>query len=827
MKKFLALVLALVMTMSLVTISAGAEDFTDADKVTYAEAVDVMTAAGVVGGYADGSFNPTAGLTRGAAAKIICNMLLGPTTAEALTANEAPFSDVAVDNVFAGYIAYCVNEGIISGYADGTFKPAAPLTGYAFMKMLLGALGYDADIEGYVGSNWSIQVAKRALNIGLDDGLVGSFVGSKALTREEACLYAFNALNTCMVKYNNKSVISVGDITITQNTEATKVTDDGIGGDATTNHLFREEYFTKLVAGTANDEVFGRPSTSWKYDGKKVGTYAKAPILTYTDEVKEKDLFVDLGVDGYTGASSKYVLITKATEDGVGAFTASYNATTEAYTVTAGAWDATNSNNSAVIAKGDKSVIAGTGVGTTTEVYETTKDNEFVVVFVNEFIGKVTSITKANDAKDEGRKINMTVAGLSGTKSFETDEFAKGDYVLVTAAAGTVKSVEAVEVLENVAVTAYTTSKVTIDGVEYKYSNRADTIADKGAYNMSAGNTYTFYLDSNGNVIKGEVYTASNSDYYRVVAKSAEKTDSFGQNAYHIYKVVDAQGAVSEVKMMVATGTVSSPSWVTMAADDDNDGYMKLTGLSSYNTAAPETAGVKAGTAITEFVKTAATVGGIAVNNNTVFVLKVDTNKYESVTGLKNMDSYDSISTTPVAVMKDDVAVVVYMDVSAGTTSTTTDDLVYVVSASATTSYDATNKCTVYTYKAIVDGELTTIATKIAPASMSIGLKKITSTSDGYVSTLSNITTTGVYVVQATTGADKVTFEGGVVIVDGTAYVVAEDVMVYTVDADDAFVADAGIDAVTGDAVNGTFYLIKESTSDATIATIYFDGTVA
>ena len=127
MKKFLALVLALVMTMSLVTISAGAEDFTDAADVTYEEAVDVMTAVGVVGGYADGSFNPTAGLTRGAAAKIICNMILGPTTAEALVANEAPFSDVAVDNVFAGYIAYCVNEGIISGYADGTFKPAAQI----------------------------------------------------------------------------------------------------------------------------------------------------------------------------------------------------------------------------------------------------------------------------------------------------------------------------------------------------------------------------------------------------------------------------------------------------------------------------------------------------------------------------------------------------------------------------------------------------------------------------------------------------------------------------------------------------------------------------
>ena len=58
--------------------------------------------------------------------------------------------------------------GIISGYADGTFKPANSLTGYAFMKMLLGALGYKAEQEGYTGANWSIQVAKRALNVGLN-----------------------------------------------------------------------------------------------------------------------------------------------------------------------------------------------------------------------------------------------------------------------------------------------------------------------------------------------------------------------------------------------------------------------------------------------------------------------------------------------------------------------------------------------------------------------------------------------------------------------------------------------------------------------------------
>ena len=56
MKKFLSLVLALVMTMSLVTISAGAKDFSDADAINYDEAVEVLTAIGVVDGYTDGTF---------------------------------------------------------------------------------------------------------------------------------------------------------------------------------------------------------------------------------------------------------------------------------------------------------------------------------------------------------------------------------------------------------------------------------------------------------------------------------------------------------------------------------------------------------------------------------------------------------------------------------------------------------------------------------------------------------------------------------------------------------------------------------------------------
>ena len=50
-----------------------------------------MSAVKVIDGYADGAFNPTTTLTRGAAAKIICNLILGPTTASALVADAAPY----------------------------------------------------------------------------------------------------------------------------------------------------------------------------------------------------------------------------------------------------------------------------------------------------------------------------------------------------------------------------------------------------------------------------------------------------------------------------------------------------------------------------------------------------------------------------------------------------------------------------------------------------------------------------------------------------------------------------------------------------------------
>ena len=154
MKKLLALVLALVMTMSLVTISNAA--FKDANSIDYKEAVEVMNKVGVLIGDEKGNFNAKDTLTRGQAAKIVAYLDLGGKTADAIKVSGAVFTDVKATDWFAGYVEYCAGAGYVAGMGDKTFAPNEKVTGVQFAKMLLCALGYKAEVEGYTGSDYTV-----------------------------------------------------------------------------------------------------------------------------------------------------------------------------------------------------------------------------------------------------------------------------------------------------------------------------------------------------------------------------------------------------------------------------------------------------------------------------------------------------------------------------------------------------------------------------------------------------------------------------------------------------------------------------------------------
>ena len=303
MKKLLALVLALVMSMSLVTISNAA--FKDADKIDYKEAVDVMNAVGVFVGDEKGNFNAKENLTREQAAKIIAYLELGSKAADAL-AGGATFTDVASTRWSAGFVGYCAQAGVVNGVGNSKFDPAGQLTALQFGKMLLVELGYDAKAEGMVGTDWAINTSKLMAKAKLMDKIDGSV--NQVLTREKAAQMTLNALKAPTVEYTTKgSSISVNGAEINLGaSEPTYVTNtiakqQTISDATLTNNggytiELGEKLYTKLKLSSGAMDDFGRPIHIWTNDTKKIGEYAEDEDAKYTDSVKLGTIYADLGL---------------------------------------------------------------------------------------------------------------------------------------------------------------------------------------------------------------------------------------------------------------------------------------------------------------------------------------------------------------------------------------------------------------------------------------------------------------------------------------------------------------------------------------------------
>ena len=640
MKKFLSLVLALVMTMSLVTVSAGAKDFTDDSEITYKEAVDVISALGVVDGYSGGDFRPDDVLTRGAAAKIICNLILGPTTASALNAGTAPFKDVPVTNTFAGYITYCSQQGIISGYADGTFRPTGTLSGNAFMKMLLGALGYDSSIEGYTGPNWTVSVIKQAVGIGLDDGN-DEFVGSKAVTRQEAALYAFNMLQATMVEYDQQNTIVVGDITInTTSSRKDVVNNDKNESISEDNKMqFAERYFDDLKLSDGTDD-FARPANVWRLKAEKIGTYAKEADASYTAKVAVDDIYADLDLG--SSVDKKDVTVY---EDG-----------------------AELKDKAVDITKNDDTEFGANGV--LTEVFYDDDDDTVVITMVNTYVGTINRSVAAKGNKDAYVEIaveDVKPDGANGVEDFETAETFEDDaYVLYTysQSADEVKSVALAEEVTGTVTRAENSVKdedvkkaLTIGGTKY---NASKMIAGEDIGNVSVDEEYTVYLDAYGYMI----YVEQNDEIgdYALLVDTQDKSNFSSNRALLVFadgteKVVDTTENYSNGKDKITNATI-----VTYRVDEDGDYTLKPVdskkvyetdsnnevnfgdGSSAYTDGVTDFSMIndKAGITLTRGTT-------VTSNSSTVFVVYDDSNDdYSVYTGIKNAPTISASSSAKV-----------------------------------------------------------------------------------------------------------------------------------------------------------------------------------
>ena len=187
LKKFLALVLAMLMIVS-ASAAVSASDFSDvADDSIYAEAIADLVEKGITNGVAAGQFGPDQPVQRFQMALFMARAL-EPDVDDWMTGMQV-FTDVTE---WYGAIAYAYVNNIVTGMGNNLFAPHNGIRYQDALIMALRALGYDVDVSG---DPYWLAAYNQAQAIGLTDG-VEVFVGEQVLTRAETAQIIFNMLYT-------------------------------------------------------------------------------------------------------------------------------------------------------------------------------------------------------------------------------------------------------------------------------------------------------------------------------------------------------------------------------------------------------------------------------------------------------------------------------------------------------------------------------------------------------------------------------------------------------------------------------------------------------
>ena len=765
LKRTLSLVLAAVMLVGMMVVgaSAASSDFVDGNEITYAEAAEVMTALGVFEGTDKGAFDPTGILTREQAAAIICRMLLGD-DAENLTTNSTVFSDVAAGRWSAGYIGYCAQQNILAGTGNGTFNPEGELTGLAFAKMLLVALGYDPAIEQYVGNDWAVNVAADAVDAGI---AVSGVIMADAMTREQAAQMAYQTLEADMVRYASRGTTIQqpdGSTIIVGNTAAEPVsqTDSDYAGDSNDDtQQFCERYFADLKKVNGEDD-FARPASQWKLKNDIIGTYPAEADGTFTTAVDKGDLYDVIGRTVYNDITASKPTDFSVYVDG----------------------DPVSSPDVAdYFVNNETDDAKGTAKGVLTQVF-VDDDNNVILSQIHTYVAQVDGGYDEENEELELDDLGLdTFPAVNTTLSADDFEnlsaFEDGDYVLITAVGDEVKTIQAAEVVSGT-VTSYTSNKnVTLDGTKYEYSQGYSS-----TYNLK--DDYDLVLDTYGYVIYADGVEASD-DYVFItdIAKIGGVNKSYEAKAYF----VDGTTAVIEVSnaddLEWESTDKTKNTWFSY--DEKNDGTYELGKLNSNDSASKDfnTTGkiIETGDARISLDKS------VRLNNDTVFVIRRGDN-VNVYTGIRNVPDVnvthlEADAEVEVVAILDDNGYADYLFINGetgelGVSGSVAGDRIYILDTDYESSQDADDN-KYYVFDAIVNGEIGTVE-----LNSTTGIEKglygsVTYDADGYINTkdLKKIEDTADTNLKAASVNTTVSYASGVLSFGGLDLVLADDYTIF------------------------------------------------
>ena len=150
-------------------------------------------------GYPDGTFKPDQTVSRVEAIKFIFEGL-----EQEISSGNLPFSDTDKSQWYGGYLYTAYNEGVVSGYSDGTFKPANTVNKAEFYKILFNGMGVDVnpDVEknpykDVPKTEWFAPYIAYAKELGIIDSSVQYLEPDKGMSRGEVA-YAIYKLMQVM-----------------------------------------------------------------------------------------------------------------------------------------------------------------------------------------------------------------------------------------------------------------------------------------------------------------------------------------------------------------------------------------------------------------------------------------------------------------------------------------------------------------------------------------------------------------------------------------------------------------------------------------------------
>ncbi len=180
-KRILSLLLAVAMLLSVAAFNVLADEtedtvatleLTDIDPATKeGEAVKRLVSLGIINGYPDGTFRPTASITRAEFCVVMVKFIgmqdyINPSA-------YTGFEDLDTDENYAWarpYVAMAVQRGVINGFEDKTFRAADPVTYEQAIKMIVCSLGYTSAATPTIPGDWSSGYIAKAMNLKITNG---------------------------------------------------------------------------------------------------------------------------------------------------------------------------------------------------------------------------------------------------------------------------------------------------------------------------------------------------------------------------------------------------------------------------------------------------------------------------------------------------------------------------------------------------------------------------------------------------------------------------------------------------------------------------------